>query len=165
MTAADVAPLAHAMGWPEYGMRHRWQEQLDGKREMFVANIDGTSVGSVSINEEPEVPGFLHLFALDVSPHLQRRGIGTLLIARVEAEAVSRGHDGVYLDVGIENHDARRLYERLGYLVEGEPVERGWHRPNLTARRASTSPKSSSACSSASSSGACSLAPLLRSAP
>ena len=41
-----------------------------------------------------------------------------------------RGHKGVYLDVGLNNPDARRLYERLGYIPNGEPCERGWHRPN-----------------------------------
>jgi ribosomal protein S18 acetylase RimI-like enzyme len=130
MTANDIGPLAAVLGWPEYGLRHRWQEQLDGKREAFVAELDGTPVGSVSINEEPEVVGFLHLFALDVASRYQRRGIGTRLIAQVEAEAAERGHIGVYLDVGVQNPDARRLYERLGYVAEGEPCERGWRRPN-----------------------------------
>jgi GNAT superfamily N-acetyltransferase len=130
MTGDDVAPLAQSLGWPEYGIAHRWQEQVDGKREMFVAELDRMPVGSVSIREDRELPGILNLFALDVATHLQNRGIGTLLVARVEDEARARGLNGVYLDVGVKNGDARRLYESLGYIAEGEPCERGWNRRN-----------------------------------
>jgi GNAT superfamily N-acetyltransferase len=128
MRGEDIEPLAEALDWPWRGIDRRWQELVAGYREMFVADIDGRPVGSVSINEREERPGMLHLFALDVAPPLRNRGIGTQLIAYVEQEAKRRGHAGVYLEVGVENHGARRLYERLGYMQDGRPFPNSWHR-------------------------------------
>jgi len=122
MQADDVVPLAQSLGRPVEAIDHRWRELESGEREMFVAEMEGGPVGSVSINVHDEVPDLLHLFALDVVPAHQRRGIGTALIQRVEEEATRRGKPGVWLDVEIVNEDARRLYERLGYMVEGDVV-------------------------------------------
>jgi ribosomal protein S18 acetylase RimI-like enzyme len=122
MRADDVVPLAHSLGWPVEGIDHRWRELESGEREMLVAEVEGRPGGSVSMNVHDDVPGLIHLFALDVAPAQQRRGIGTALIQRVEEHAVSRGMAGVWLDVEIVNEDARRLYERLGYMVEGDVV-------------------------------------------
>lgn len=127
MTADDVEPLARALGWPWYGIDRRWQELVAGYREMFVAIVDGGPAGSVSINEREERPGMLHLFALDVAEPLRSRGVGSRLIASVEEEARRRGLDGAYLEVGVENTDARRLYERLGYERDGVPFLNSWN--------------------------------------
>jgi ribosomal protein S18 acetylase RimI-like enzyme len=69
-----------------------------------------------------------YLFALDVAGQLRTRGIGTRLIAAVEAEAQRRGLDGVYLEVGIGNTRARSLYERLGYEQDGKPFLNSYNR-------------------------------------
>ena len=128
MTGYDVAPMAEALGWPVHGIKRRWSECLVGHRDMFVAEVDGVPSGSVSVNEREEFFGYLHLFALDVAPSLQSRGIGTRLIERVEEESRSRGLGGVYLEVSIENHGARRLYERLGYEPDGKPFLNSYFR-------------------------------------
>ena len=128
MTARDVEPLARTLGWPTYGIKRRWEESLLGHREIYIAELDGRPVGSVSINEREEYPGHLHLFALDVAQHLRRRGIGTRMIAYVEDEARVRGLAGVYLEVSTDNVDARRLYETLGYVQDGKPFQNSWNR-------------------------------------
>jgi ribosomal protein S18 acetylase RimI-like enzyme len=106
-----------------------------------VAEAGGLPVGCVSVNEDDAVPGLLHLFALDVAPSFQRRGVGTALIRRIESEAEQRPFEGIWLDVEITNEDARRLYERLGFqreegivvnrytsLTSGESVEETCYR-------------------------------------
>ena len=128
MTGYDVEPLASALGWTTYGIGRRWSECLAGYREMYVADVDGQPAGSVSVNEREEFPGFLHLFALDVSSELQSRGIGTRLIGRVEEESRTRGRAGVYLEVSTNNTRARALYERLGYAQDGTPFLNSWNR-------------------------------------
>lgn len=128
MTHADVAPLAEALGWPSYGIDRRWQETVAGYRQMFVAEYEGRSVGCVSVNEREERPRMLHLFALDVAPDVRGRGVGSQLIARVEDEARTRRLDGVYLECAVENENARRLYERLGYAQDGVPFLNSWNR-------------------------------------
>ena len=44
------------------------------------------------------------------------RGIGTALLRRAEQDAVSRGYDKTSLIVFEENRDAKRLYDRFGYV-------------------------------------------------
>lgn len=128
MRGEDIENLAEALGWPWQGIDRRWQELVAGYREMFVAVVDGRPAGSVSVNEREERPGMLHLFALDVAEPLRSRGIGRGLVAYVEAEARRRGHEGVYLEVGVTNDGARRLYERLGYAQDGAPFLNSWNR-------------------------------------
>jgi ribosomal protein S18 acetylase RimI-like enzyme len=128
MTAADVAPLAAALGWPAYGIERRWNERLAGYREIFVAVVDGHPAGSVSINEKDDLPRLLHIFALDVAEPQRNRGIGTRLIERVEETSRERGHKGTYLEVSVANAAARRLYARLGYRAEGAPFANQWNR-------------------------------------
>jgi GNAT superfamily N-acetyltransferase len=56
---------------------------------------------------------------LEVLGPVQRRGIGTALIRAGEATARKLGQRRVALGVGLDNPDARRLYERLGYTDWG----------------------------------------------
>ncbi|MBN9199982.1 MAG: GNAT family N-acetyltransferase [Microbacterium chocolatum] len=56
---------------------------------------------------------------LHVSPDLRSKGIGTAIIAAAEAAAVATGHATISVGVGVDNPDARRLYERLGYTATG----------------------------------------------
>ena len=55
-----------------------------------------------------------------VHPRAQGRGLGTSLMQRSIAALAERGHSEVTLAVPPDNR-ARRLYERLGFVVEGPP--------------------------------------------
>ncbi|HUF53582.1 MAG TPA: GNAT family N-acetyltransferase [Dehalococcoidia bacterium] len=127
MTDEDVGPLAHSLGTNEASIDHRWRHQTFGWQRMLVACVGGLPVGSVNIDEREDLREYLHLFALGVAPEFRRQGIGSRLIGRVEEAATKRGCKGVFLNVGIENPDARRLYERLGYVAEGDEFEITWH--------------------------------------
>lgn len=128
MRGEDIEALAKALDWPWVRINNRWRELVAGYREVFVAEADGRPIATVSINERPERPGLLHLFALDVAEPLRNSGIGTQMIAFVEAEARRRGLSGVYLEVGATNDGARRLYERLGYAQDGRSFPNSWLR-------------------------------------
>jgi len=59
-------------------------------------------------------------FLLDgicVAQEARSRGIGSRLLAAIEAEAVRRGYHAVRLEVIDDNWRARALYERLGFEV------------------------------------------------
>lgn len=58
------------------------------------------------------------LRSLHVAAAHRGRGIGTALIRA--AEQASREAGELIVGVGLDNPDARRLYERLGYRVTGE---------------------------------------------
>jgi ribosomal protein S18 acetylase RimI-like enzyme len=52
---------------------------------------------------------------LEVARAYRGQGIGTELIRVAEQRAASLGYARACIGVGVENHGARRLYERLGY--------------------------------------------------
>lgn len=58
---------------------------------------------------------WLSIVLLVVPEPLRRRGLGTMLMRRAEAEALARGCRGALLDTF--SFQARAFYERLGYRV------------------------------------------------
>lgn len=128
---SDIPPLISALA-PEVSaiqVSSRFQEHLDGYREMLVAESDGFAVGTISTTGHRfQIPDSLRMFALDVGPAYRRRGIASLLIETVEAKAQREGFSKVNLEVAQDNGDAMRLYESLGYRSVGEPITDQWTR-------------------------------------
>jgi ribosomal protein S18 acetylase RimI-like enzyme len=58
-----------------------------------------------------------YLYGFRIKPVYRGRGLGTQMMDIVEKDLVKRGFHYVTLNVGRDNPDARRLYERLGYTV------------------------------------------------
>jgi ribosomal protein S18 acetylase RimI-like enzyme len=58
-----------------------------------------------------------YIYGVRVRPEFRNRGIGTQLLLAAEAELIERGFSYATLNVGQENFEARRLYERLGYRI------------------------------------------------
>ncbi|ANG84904.1 hypothetical protein A8L33_05470 [Microbacterium aurantiacum] len=87
--------------------------QNEERADYLVAWIGGQPVGSGQLEwtQPPE------LKSLHVEPEHRGAGIGTAIIRH--AEQLSRGHGTLIVGVGQDNPDARRLYERLGYVATG----------------------------------------------
>jgi ribosomal protein S18 acetylase RimI-like enzyme len=62
-----------------------------------------------------EIPGL----GLGVAPAHRQRGIGTALLAAVVDLAREHGAGALSLSVSERNHRARRLYDRIGFVVVG----------------------------------------------
>ena len=127
----DLAPLTAALEpeVPAAQVARRLEESRLGYRDMLVAELDGRVVGTVSLGGHGfQRPGSLRLFALDVGTGFRRRGVGTALVHAVEAVASHRDLAEVNLEVAVDNEDAVRLYERLGYRRHGEPVMDRWEK-------------------------------------
>ena len=75
-------------------------------------NVAGFVVGGLEDTGE-NVYG--HLCNLGVAPSYQHRGIGRLLVARIEHQFAFEMATGVQLEVRVSNAVARRFYRRLGY--------------------------------------------------
>jgi GNAT superfamily N-acetyltransferase len=113
------------------GQRRFFSEQLArqgaGGGALLVAWVDGRPVGDVYLDRDPAtepairryLPGVPILVHLEVLGPFQRRGIGTALIHAAEDTARRFGHQQLAIGVGVDNHGARRLYERLGYTDWG----------------------------------------------
>ncbi|MEP0958073.1 GNAT family N-acetyltransferase [Leptolyngbya sp. FACHB-1515] len=64
-------------------------------------------------------PG-LYIEDLFVKPQFRGRGLGTALIAAVARQAIDRSFGRVEWGVRTWNHDALRLYQRVGAIVMEE---------------------------------------------
>lgn len=60
-----------------------------------------------------------YVFSFRVKPDFRNQGIGTHLMAFVQADLRDRGYKFITLNVAKDNLDALRLYKRLGYKVIG----------------------------------------------
>jgi ribosomal protein S18 acetylase RimI-like enzyme len=92
----------------------------------LVALVDSRPVGRLGIDYGRKADeGVVHLWAFDVVPELQRRGIGTAMMREAESLIASDPRGATEIEIGADedNHDAAKLYRRLGYAPAGD--ERG----------------------------------------
>jgi ribosomal protein S18 acetylase RimI-like enzyme len=102
-------------------IRRVFEQQRRGEALMLVVEANGEPSGQLWIDlrrgdEDGQVG---EIWAVRVLPCLQRRGIGTRLVAVAEALLRERGFARAQLRVETDNPAARRLYERLGYALAG----------------------------------------------
>ena len=89
---------------------------------VLVAELDGRVVGYGKIEHPTELPASAHVWhvtGLAVDPSAEGRGAGRALMDGLIELARARGGSRMTLRVFAPNERARRLYERLGFEVEG----------------------------------------------
>ena len=89
----------------------------DPTREVHVAWAGGERVGFVILCLVGPFTGYLQTLCL--APAWRGRGVGSRLLAWAEEHIFARSPN-VFLCVSSFNRDARRLYERSGYVYVGE---------------------------------------------
>jgi len=82
------------------------------KAAVFAARTDGVLAGYAIVVIEDDVADFWDLVVKKEYRHI---GIGTSLIKNVEKFAKEKGCSAIKLDVNVENENAIKLYEKLGY--------------------------------------------------
>ncbi len=114
--------------------RRTFQEQLQGKRLMIVADVNNFPVGQIFVQINglaltvPNVTQLAYFYSLRVMEIFQGRGLGTLLLKTAETEARQRGMTHASIAAAKDNPRARELYERLGYNVFSEDQGRWSYR-------------------------------------
>jgi len=94
-----------------------WQESMRaGRSTVLVTLLDGAPVGVAQLLHA-DIPEVRNVGVLEEH---RGRGIGTALVREAEHRALPAGR--LRLGVGLDNPQARRLYERLGYRAVGDPV-------------------------------------------
>jgi len=106
--AALAALSSYGPRMPEFRERFVETQPLEPTDERIVAVRDGAVAGFLDLVGS-------HVSNLFVDPQHQGQGIGTALMAEAERRAAG----DLTLSVFTVNPDARRLYERLGFVVEG----------------------------------------------
>ena len=89
---------------------------------VWVAEVDGRVAGYAKMDHPTPLPASEHVWicnGLAVDPSSEGRGVGRALMERLIDEARGRGGLRMTLRVFAPNERARRLYERLGFEVEG----------------------------------------------
>ena len=123
----DVLPLeAHLFPEQHWTARTFWSElgQLDTRH--YVVALDGQDVvGWAGLCDYPDEAW---VQTVGVAPAAQGRGVGSLLVAELLAEAARRRQRAVSLEVRAGNATAQRLYERHGFVRQG--LRRGYYQPS-----------------------------------
>lgn len=113
---------------PEYVQSLLDAEARIAQADVFVAEIDGATVGTVTATSEHPLaniagPGELEARMLGVLDAARRRGVAKALMAACEDLARQRGVRLVVLSTEPGMHAAQELYEGLGY---GRTPGRDW---------------------------------------
>lgn len=90
----------------------------DSRYCTFVADVNGNVVGFVTTVETLAIDqpnGYMKVNGLAVLPEFQRRGIGKMLMERVEKLAIERNISLIGLASGFQRTGAHEFYEHLGY--------------------------------------------------
>jgi ribosomal-protein-alanine N-acetyltransferase len=89
----------------------------DPTREVYVARRGDDIVGFIILCMTGAFVGYIQTVC--VHPDCRGQGLGSRLVEFAE-QRILRESPNVFMCVSSFNHDARRLYERLGYQVIGE---------------------------------------------
>ena len=102
-----------------------WRRELDDPdfAVLIAENDDGEAVGYAKVGP-PHLPFEPRGTAVELRQFYllepwQGRGLAGQMMQWVIDEAERRGGDDLYLSVFIDNHRARKFYERWGFVAEG----------------------------------------------
>jgi len=110
------------LGGPEY-LRESWDEAWEDLSETvkdgvaLIAEVDEGPVGFVFCVLGDRGRKTAHVTDLYVRPEARGKGVGAALLGELLEPARAAGLDHVSLEVLVRNHDARRLYDRLGFAA------------------------------------------------
>ncbi|MGO0063384.1 GNAT family N-acetyltransferase [Brevibacillus fluminis] len=93
--------------------RQSYEQQFPGAEHQIVLE-DDNKIGKIVIYRTEQQ---IRLVDLIILPAFQNRGIGTRLLQELQQEAM-REDKPLFLSV-LQTNPAKRLYERLGFLVTG----------------------------------------------
>jgi len=91
---------------------------------MWVAEVDGRVVGTVSLTTDPEG---LYMRSMAVSPTAQKLGIGRLLLDALHEHAVGTGLTRIFLYTLPFQSGARAMYEKHGYQWVRDTTADEWY--------------------------------------
>lgn len=101
--------------------RQTYQDQRLGRRIMLVADFNHFPIGHIFLLLKDFWGGDRgYLYALRVMAPFQGMGIGTELVKQAERILLDHRLDSAMIAVAKDNPGAKRLYDRLGYVVYSE---------------------------------------------
>ena len=125
---AYVEPL---WGWEETWQQEYFARKFDPRRYQII-QVEGQDAGVVVVELRENK---FYIALIELLPDFQGRGIGTAVISELSIQAQANNLP-MMLHVLKSNDPARRLYEKLGFVVVGEEE----HRFKMVKETASVTP-------------------------
>jgi acetyltransferase len=122
---ANGASMGFLAGLKPTDADHYWQgvcaALAGGSRVLLAASHEGTLLGTVQLDlcQRPAGSHRAEVQKMMVHSRVRRRGIGSVLLRAVEAEALALGRELLFLDIEAGS-GAEQLYRWLGYTCVGE---------------------------------------------
>lgn len=113
--------LEHAEGLPEATWAERAARGSEGLSPVTFFATDGDAITGMAAGHGDA--GEVFLVGMWVAPEARRRGAGAALVAAVAGWARGLGADALLLHVADGNEPARSLYERCGFIDDGEVAD------------------------------------------
>ncbi|MBD2099956.1 N-acetyltransferase [Leptolyngbya sp. FACHB-261] len=101
-------------GWDEVWQQSYFKQHLRPEANQIIV-LNGHEIGRVEVDYKEDG---VHIGNIQILPEYQSKGIGSLIILKIIRQAQRQEHP-VTLQV-LKVNPARRLYERLDFVVEGE---------------------------------------------
>lgn len=118
---ASIRPSVEATwGWDDAFQAEYFRSRWDPANRQIIC-VNGVDIGMLKL--EQHRPEAIFLALIEIHPGYQGQGIGTEVIRDVIGDAHRRGLD-VELNVLKANPNAKRLYERLGFVITEERKDR-----------------------------------------
>ena len=114
---AALETVCFAAPWTREGLA---EELRNPQAHFLVAEADGETAGYIGVQE---ICGEAYVTNVAVLPKYRRQGIGERLVREAVCGAKRRDCDFLSLEVRVGNDAAIRLYERLGFRVQGRRKE------------------------------------------
>jgi ribosomal protein S18 acetylase RimI-like enzyme len=111
--------MAESEPWLTLGRSYQASLSIvrDPSREVYIARDENGVAGFLILCMTGAFVGYIQTIA--IQPDRRGQGLGSRLIDFAERRILAQSPN-VFMCVSSFNHDARRLYERLGYRVVGE---------------------------------------------
>lgn len=119
-TALDADSYAEAVGMlrgstGDERRAHAQRLRLSPTPYRGFAVVDAASGAMLACGQFAREGGFVGLYDIFTAPERRRQGLAALLCERMLSISTREGANIAYLQVGAENHAARRVYHRLGF--------------------------------------------------
>lgn len=118
-----LSPANFGSSWEEEAAQPLawWESRLDGSAHWLGAEVGDVLAGLmvVSLNPKMKLAHNADIGAVYVAERFRRRGVALALLQSAMEHLKNRAQSAT-LTVSAQNHEARRLYERSGFVVCGQ---------------------------------------------